>query len=273
MHYSKRSLGQNFLIDNNIVKKIVKTTDVYNKNILEIGPGKGALTEQILKSNPKSLILIEKDNALSKILKKKYRNDKRVKIYNNDILKLNFEDLLKSNSVIFGNLPYNISSQVLVKIIKFKKKPLKYSSLILMFQKEMADRITAKFGASQYGRLSILSNYKLKIFDKFNVSPNCFYPKPKVNSTVLYLKPNERISYKIENIQNLDATLFLDVANIWGVDYDSSIDKSNKIRSSIGLGLDWFSVVGPINFSLTESISKAETDITESFRFNIGTTF
>ena len=204
MHYSKRSLGQNFLIDNNIVKKIVKTTDVYNKNILEIGPGKGALTEQILKSNPKSLILIEKDNALSKILKKKYRNDKRVKIYNNDILKLNFEDLLKSNSVIFGNLPYNISSQVLVKIIKFKKKPLKYSSLILMFQKEMADRITAKFGASQYGRLSILSNYKLKIFDKFNVSPNCFYPKPKVNSTVLYLKPNERISYKIENIQNLE---------------------------------------------------------------------
>ena len=84
---------------------------------------------------------------------------------------------------------------------------------------------------------------------------------------------NTTLPLIFENIQNLDATLFLDVANIWGVDYDSSIDKSNKIRSSIGLGLDWFSVVGPINFSLTESISKAETDITESFRFNIGTTF
>tara|TARA_X000000950_G_scaffold230274_1_gene278404 strand:+ start:2515 stop:4755 length:2241 start_codon:yes stop_codon:yes gene_type:complete len=84
---------------------------------------------------------------------------------------------------------------------------------------------------------------------------------------------NTTLPLIFENLQNLDATLFLDVANIWGVDYDSSVDKSDKIRSSIGVGIDWFSVIGPINFSLTESISKADTDITESFRFNIGTTF
>ncbi len=84
---------------------------------------------------------------------------------------------------------------------------------------------------------------------------------------------NTTLPLIFENVQNLDATLFLDVANIWGVDYDSSIDESDKIRSSIGVGIDWFSVIGPINFSLTESISKANTDVTESFRFNIGTTF
>ncbi len=76
-----------------------------------------------------------------------------------------------------------------------------------------------------------------------------------------------------ENSQNLDAVLFLDVGNIWGVDYDSSIDDSDKIRSSIGIGIDWFSAIGPINFSFSEAISKADTDITETFRFNIGTTF
>ena len=76
-----------------------------------------------------------------------------------------------------------------------------------------------------------------------------------------------------ENSESLDALLFLDIANIWGVDYDSSIDESDKIRSSVGIAIDWFSAIGPINFSLTETISKADTDITESFRFNIGTTF
>ena len=76
-----------------------------------------------------------------------------------------------------------------------------------------------------------------------------------------------------ENVQNLDASIFLDAANIWGVDYDSSINDSNKIRSSIGIGIDWFSVIGPMSFTFSETISKDSTDITESFRFNIGTTF
>ena len=75
------------------------------------------------------------------------------------------------------------------------------------------------------------------------------------------------------NAQNLDISLFLDAANIWGVDYDSSIDDASKIRSSIGIGIDWFTLIGPLNFSISETLSKADTDITESFRFNIGTTF
>ena len=84
---------------------------------------------------------------------------------------------------------------------------------------------------------------------------------------------NTTLPLIFDNVQNLDASLFVDVANIWGVDYDSSIDDSDKVRSSIGIGIDWFSVIGPINFSLSESISKANSDVTQSFRFNIGTTF
>ena len=203
MNYAKKSLGQNYLIDLNIVKKIINLTDIYNKNILEIGPGKGALTREILKNKPKSLILIEKDNTLSEKLKLKYKDQKNIIVYNKDILKFDFEDKLK-NTIIFGNLPYNISSQILAKIIRFKKIPPKYSALILMFQKEMAQRIVGKFNTSKYGRLSILTNYKLKVLDKFDVSPNSFFPKPKVNSTVLYLKPNTKKFDKIKKIENLE---------------------------------------------------------------------
>ena len=203
MSYAKKSLGQNYLIDLNIVKKIINLTDIYNKNVLEIGPGKGALTREILKNKPKSLILIEKDNILSEELKLKYKDQKNIIVYNKDILKFDFEDKLK-NTIIFGNLPYNISSQILTKIIRFKKIPPKYSALILMFQKEMAQRVIGKFNTSKYGRLSILTNYKLKVLDKFDVSPNSFFPKPKVNSTVLYLEPNTKKFDKIKKIENLE---------------------------------------------------------------------
>jgi len=204
MYYAKKSLGQNYLIDLNIVKKIINLTKIYNKDILEIGSGKGALTEQILKNKPKSLILIEKDDILSKDLKLKYQNNKKIIIYNKDVLKFDFEEKLKDDSIIFGNLPYNISSQILAKIIKFKKWPPKYSDLIFMFQKEMAERIVGKFNTPKYGRLSILTNYRLKVLSKFNVSPNCFFPKPKVDSTILYFKPNKKIPKKIKNIENLE---------------------------------------------------------------------
>ena len=204
MYYAKKSLGQNYLIDLNIVKKIINLTKIYNKDILEIGPGKGALTEQILKNKPKSLILIEKDDILSKDLKLKYQNNKKIIIYNKDVLKFNFEEKLKNNSIIFGNLPYNISSQILAKIIKFKKYPPKYSALIFMFQKEMAERITGKFNTSKYGRLSILTSYRLKVLNKFNVSPNCFFPKPNVDSTILSFKPKKKYKYNIKNPKNLE---------------------------------------------------------------------
>ena len=204
IRYAKKSLGQNFLIDPNIIKKIINLTSVVDKNILEIGPGKGALTDEILKNKPRSLTLIEKDNLLSNELKLKYNNNKKITIYNKDVLKFNFEKKLEKDTIIFGNLPYNIASQILVNIIKFKKWPPKYSCLIFMFQKEMADRIVGKYGTSKYGRLSILTNYRLSVLNKFKISPNCFFPKPKIDSTVLFLKPNNKVKNKIKNIENLE---------------------------------------------------------------------
>ena len=204
MNYPKKSLGQNYLIDLNIVKKIINLTNICNKDIWEIGPGKGSLTAEILKKNPKSLVLIEKDNTLFQKLKLKYQNNKKIKIFNKDILNFDIENKIKKNSIIFGNLPYNISSQILVNIIKLRKHPPKYSGLIFMFQKEMAERIMGKHKTSKYGRLSILTNYKLKVLSKINVSSNCFFPKPKVDSTVLYFIPNKSIPHKIRNIENLE---------------------------------------------------------------------
>ena len=204
MIYAKKSLGQNYLVDINIIKKIVSLKHICDKNVLEIGPGKGALTEEILKNNPKSLILIEKDDLLFNELKSKYKNNPKIIIFNEDILNFKVEEKIKKKSIIFGNLPYNISSQILVKLIKFKKWPPNYSDLILMFQKEMAERVIGNFGSPKYGRLSILRNYRLKISDKFNISSNCFFPKPKVESTVLHLEPKKNDLLKIKKIENLE---------------------------------------------------------------------
>jgi 16S rRNA (adenine1518-N6/adenine1519-N6)-dimethyltransferase len=204
MKYAKKSLGQNFLTDENIIKKIINLKNIFNKHVVEIGPGKGALTDQILKGQPKSLMLIEKDNLLFEELKIKYKNNKQVIIFNQDVLKFDFEKKLKKNVIIFGNLPYNISSQILTKIIKFKNWPPAYSNLILMFQKELAERIIGKFNTSKYGRLSILTSYRLRILSKFNISPNCFLPKPKVISTILSFAPIKRINHEIKNLENLE---------------------------------------------------------------------
>ena len=203
MKFVKKSLGQNFLIDNNVIKKIVNLVKIRNKHIIEIGPGEGALTEEILKNKPKSLSLIEKDCILAKKLKLKYKNIKIVKIYNDDVLKFNIESIDKKNSAIFGNLPYNISSQILVKILKFKKWPPKFKDLVLMFQKELGDKIISKYPSPNYGRLSILTNYRINVLNKFLVSPNCFFPKPKVNSLVIHFKP--KIStFNIKKIESLE---------------------------------------------------------------------
>ena len=204
MNYVKKSLGQNFLIDKNIIKKIINSVNIRNKNVLEIGPGKGALTEEILKNNPKSLTLIEKDSSLFKNLYLKFSYHNYLKFYNEDILNLNIEKIIKEETIIFGNLPYNISSQILVKFLKFSIWPPKFSDLILMFQKELADKITGKYLSADYGRISIISNYRLKVFKKFNVSANCFVPKPKITSTLLHFRPIKKNGFEIKNINNLE---------------------------------------------------------------------
>ena len=203
MMLSKKSLGQNFLIDQNIIKKIVNLVTVKNKNIVEIGPGTGSLTEEILKRNPKTITLIEKDYVLAKNLEKKFFRDKKIKVYNADILKFDIKKINKKNLIFLGNLPYNISSQILVKIIKLKKI-FEIKDIVFMFQKELGEKIVGKYPSKNYGRLSILSNYQLNFLNKFLVSPNCFYPKPKVTSMVIRFQPRKRKNYKIKDMNNLE---------------------------------------------------------------------
>ena len=129
MMFSKKSLGQNFLHDPNIIRKIVNLVNIKNRNVIEIGPGKGSLTEEILNRKPSNLFVIEKDNDLARHLKQKYKNNRLIKIYNEDVLKTNFDKIDTKRPVIFGNLPY-ISSQILIKVIKLKNGHL---NLVILF--------------------------------------------------------------------------------------------------------------------------------------------
>ena len=187
----KKSLGQNLLVDKNIINKILNLCNLKNKNILEIGPGTGNLTKFILEKKPKKLLLVEKDKKLCNILNSKLNNFKNFKIYNEDILNFNLNSDIKSE-IIFGNLPYNISTQILAKIIKFKNLYPQIEKIILMFQKEVAERILAKPNNKNYSRITILTNLKLDIDNNFKVSKESFFPMPKIDSKVVVFKPKKK---------------------------------------------------------------------------------
>ena len=150
---AKKSLGQNFLIDRNILEQIVDTVNIENKEILEIGPGSGNLTTYILKEKPKKLYVIEKDDDLAILLKEKFSDE--IHIINDDVLRISENNISNEKLIVFGNLPYNISTEILSKWIVNLKKNFWFESLVLMFQKEVADRIIAQCNTSKYGRLSL----------------------------------------------------------------------------------------------------------------------
>ena len=188
---AKKSLGQNFLIDNNILNKIIKIANSDNNNVLEIGPGYGSLTKKIVDMNYKKIFAIEKDEQLVAVLKEKFKNFENVKIINDDVLNAIEKRKFDQNTIVFGNLPYNISTQILASLVLLKEWPPWYKVLIFMFQEEVANRIVAKQNTKDFGRLSILCNWRLDIRKHFNVSKNCFFPKPKINSTVLSFTPKK----------------------------------------------------------------------------------
>ena len=198
---AKKSLGQNFLIDREILEKIVNTAAIRDKNVLEVGPGTGNLTSFILKNYPKKMFVIEKDDDLAKNLNETFKD--QLTIINDDILNIDENLLFKENLTVFGNLPYNVSTEILSKwIINLKDDPW-FDCLVLMFQKEVADRIIAKFNTSTYGRLSILSNWKLNIEKICDISPKSFSPKPKIDSSLLLFTPKNNF-FKIKDPKNLE---------------------------------------------------------------------
>ena len=153
---------------------------------------------------PKKIFAIEKDKKLAFLLKKKFKNFKNIKIINQDILNIIEKNNLMNNIIVFGNLPYNISTKILASLIMLKKWPPWYDILILMFQKEVADRIVAKTRTKEFSRLSVLSNWRLEIKKHFDISKNCFFPRPKINSTLLSFKPKKINVYNLKNPENLE---------------------------------------------------------------------
>ena len=198
---AKKSLGQNFLIDREVLEKITNVVQIKDKTILEVGPGTGNLTSFILKKNPKKMFVIEKDNDLAINLSETFKD--QLTIINDDILQVDENLIFKNKVTVFGNLPYNISTEILSKWITQTKDEFWFNNLILMFQKEVADRIIAKFNTSDYGRLSILSNWKLNVEKICDIKPESFSPRPKIDSSLLLFSPKKNF-YKIKNPKNLE---------------------------------------------------------------------
>jgi len=198
----KKSLGQNFLTDKNIIKSIVDIGFITDNDvILEVGPGTGNLTEFIFEKNPKQIYAIEKDYNLVNFLNKKFEG--KVKIINEDILNFKINNISNEKFIIYGNLPYNISTQILTQWIVDQQQFSSIKKLILMFQKEVANRIIAKINSKNYGRLSIISNWKLNIKKEFDINPKSFFPKPKVDSTLLSFVPRKNF-FHIKKPANLE---------------------------------------------------------------------
>ena len=235
---AKKSLGQNFLIDKNIINKIVNFVELKNRNVLEIGPGTGNLTEEILRKNPKKILVVEKDNNLANLLKEKFKD--KIKVINRDILKTNENSLYNETLTVLGNLPYNISTEILCKWILNLKEKTWFDCLILMFQKEVADRIISDFNTKSYGRLSILANWRLDIKKVFNISPLSFKPKPKIDSTVLFFKPKKNffLIKDSKNLEKITRIFFMHRRKMIKKPYYQLFNGNINIASKIGIDLN-----------------------------------
>ena len=197
----KKSLGQNFLIDRNVLEQIVDTVEVTHKEVLEIGPGSGNLTTYILKKNPKKFYVIEKDDELALLLQDKFANE--ITIINDDILNIAENKISNEKLTVFGNLPYNISTEILSKWITGLGEKVWFENLVLMFQKEVAERIIAESNTSKYGRLSILSNWKLNIKKIIDIKPQSFSPRPMIDSSLLLFTPRKKV-FELKDAKNLE---------------------------------------------------------------------
>lgn len=191
-HMAKKSLGQNFLVDQNYQKKIIAVLKKGHQNepLLEIGPGQAALTQHVLEFSD-SVMLIEKDRSLAKILTERFENEDRVSVICSDFLKCDLKKTLPQGKVlVLGNLPYNVSSQILIECFKHSSQ---FSRLVFMFQKELADRILADYGNKSFGSLAIWTQIFSKAKKCFDVPPTAFRPRPKVVSTVVEFVLNDEL--------------------------------------------------------------------------------
>ena len=203
----KKSLGQNFLFDSNITDKIVKYTLPLSKTVIEIGPGAGTLTKSILKFNVNKIILIEKDKSLIKLLENLKEKNNSIEIHNKDALNLPIWKLGSGSRGVIANLPYNISTKILINLLK---NSCQFTKLTMMFQKEVANRIIAKPGTKNYGRLSVISQLKTKVKILFDIPDTAFFPKPKVQSSLVQFIPHnsKRYNFNFDQMEELTRFVF-----------------------------------------------------------------
>ena len=235
---AKKSLGQNFLIDREVLEKIVSITDITNKEVLEIGPGSGNLTTYILKKKPKKLYVVEKDDDLAILLKEKF--DTEIEIINDDILKVSECTISDQKLSVFGNLPYNISTEILSKWILNIGSNFWFDSLVLMFQKEVADRIISEFNNSNYGRLSILSSWKLNVKKILDIKPQSFSPRPKIDSSLLLFTPKENF-FKLKDPKNLEKItriFFSQRRKMLKKPFNQVFDNGKEVAEKFGIDLN-----------------------------------
>jgi len=235
---AKKSLGQNFLIDREVLEKIVSITDITNKEVLEIGPGSGNLTTYILKKKPKKLYVVEKDDDLAILLKEKF--DTEIEIINDDILNVSESNISEQKLSVFGNLPYNISTEILSKWILNIGSNFWFDNLVLMFQKEVADRIISEFNNSNYGRLSILSSWKLNIKKILDIKPQSFSPRPKIDSSLLLFTPKENF-FKLKDPKNLEKItriFFSQRRKMLKKPFNQVFDNGKEVAEKFGIDLN-----------------------------------
>lgn len=191
--FAKKSFGQNFLVDQNYIGKIISALNPQTgETIVEIGAGRGALTEILIESGA-NVIAIELDRDLIPFLQEKFSNEDNVEILESDALKIDFNELTGTKNQspktkLVANLPYNISTAILQRLIEQRDC---FSELILMFQREVVERITARVGNSERGFLTVMTEAYLTAEKLFDVPPNAFLPAPKVWSSVVRLLPKD----------------------------------------------------------------------------------
>ena len=235
---AKKSLGQNFLIDREVLETIVSISDIANKEVLEIGPGSGNLTTYILKQKPKKLYVVEKDDDLAILLKEKF--DTEIEIINDDILKVSEGNISEQKLSVFGNLPYNISTEILSKWILNIGSNFWFESLVLMFQKEVADRIISEFNNSNYGRLSILSSWKLNVKKILDIKPQSFSPRPKIDSSLLLFTPKENF-FELKDPKNLEKItriFFSQRRKMLKKPFNQVFDNGKEVAEKFGIDLN-----------------------------------
>ena len=203
----KKSLGQNFIKDHNFTLELSSLISSDNEtNIFEIGPGMGALTQHLAKKEFKKLFLIEKDIRFYKDLNSEFKNNNKIITINCDALSYDYENANKKNkSLVIGNLPFNISTQLLIKWIAGDQWPPYYFKMILMFQKEVADRIVSMPNQKSYSRISVITQARCNVRKILNAPADIFFPKPKVDGAVLEFTPIRK--NKNMNILNLQVLL------------------------------------------------------------------